>query len=38
MNAQWLVDRRRLRDLLKRRPDWTLQDFADASGRCRAWV
>jgi integrase-like protein len=38
MNAQWVVDRRRLRDLLTLRPDWTLQDFADALGRSRAWV
>jgi len=38
MNAQWVVDRRRLRDLLNLRPDWTLQDFADALGRSRAWV
>ena len=30
MNAQWLVDRRRLRSLLKLRPDWSIQDFADA--------
>ncbi len=38
MNAQWVVDRRRLRTLLDRRPDWTLQDLADAIGRSRAWV
>jgi len=38
MNAQWVVDRRRLRDVLNLRPDWTLQDFADALGRSRAWV
>jgi transposase InsO family protein len=38
MNAQWLVDRRRLRSLLKLRPDWSIQDFADALGRSRAWV
>jgi transposase InsO family protein len=38
MNAQWVVDRRRLRSLLDRRPDWTLQDLADAVGRSRAWV
>jgi transposase InsO family protein len=38
MNAQWVVDRRRLRSLRDRRPDWTLQDLADAIGRSRAWV
>lgn len=38
MNAQWVVDRRRLRSLLDIRPDWTLQDFADAIGRSRSWV
>jgi len=38
MNAHWVVDRRRLRDVLNLRPDWTLQDVADALGRARAWV
>ena len=38
MNAQWGVDRRRLRTLLDIRPDWTLQDLADAVGRSRSWV
>lgn len=38
MNAQWVVDRRRLRTLLDLRPDWTLQDLADAIGRSRSWV
>jgi transposase InsO family protein len=38
MNAQWVVDRRRLRTLLELRPDWSLQDFADAIGRSRSWV
>ena len=38
MNAQWLVDRRRLRSLSTLRPDWSIQDFADALGRSRAWV
>jgi hypothetical protein len=38
MNAQWLVDRTRLRSLLKLRPNWSIQDFADALGRSRAWV
>ena len=38
MNAQWVVDRRRLRTLLSIRPDWTLQDLADAIGRSRSWV
>jgi len=38
MNTQWVVDRGRLRSLLKLRPDWSLQDFADALGRSRAWV
>ena len=38
MNVQWVVDRRRLPTLLDRRPDWTLQDLADAIGRSRAWV
>jgi len=38
MNAQWLVDRQRLRSLLEIRPDWTLQDLADALGRSLSWV
>ena len=38
MNAQWLVDRRRLGSLLGLHPDWTLQDLADAIGRSRSWV
>ena len=38
MNAQWLVDRTRLRDLLAVHPDWTKQDCADALGRSLAWV
>src|SRR6185436_705827 len=38
MNAQWVVDRRRLRTLLGLRPDWSLQDLADAVGRSRSWV
>ena len=38
MNAEWLVDRQRLRALLDRHPDWTVQDFADALGRSRSWV
>jgi len=38
MNPQWLADRTRLRNLLDLRPDWSLQDFADAIGRSRSWV
>jgi transposase InsO family protein len=38
MNTQWLVDRTRLRSLLTLRPNWSIQDFADALGRSRAWV
>ena len=38
MNAQWVADRGRLRSLLKLRPDWNIQDFADALGRSCAWV
>lgn len=38
MNAQWLADRTRLRDLLALHPDWTKQDCADALGRSLAWV
>ncbi len=38
MNAQWVVDRQRLRTLRGLRPDWTLQDLADAIGRSRSWV
>jgi transposase InsO family protein len=38
MNAQSVVDRTRLRSLLEVRPDWSLQDFADALGRSRSWV
>jgi transposase InsO family protein len=38
MDAQWVVDRRHLRTLHALRPDWTLQDLADALGRSRTWV
>src|SRR5690349_14125116 len=38
MTAQWVADRSRLRSLLDLRPDWSLQDFADAIGRSRSWV
>jgi hypothetical protein len=38
MDAQLIVDRRRLRDLLALRPEWKLQDFADALGRSLSWV
>jgi transposase InsO family protein len=38
MDPQWMVDRTRLRSLHHKRPDWTLQDLADAIGRSRAWV
>jgi Integrase core domain len=38
MNAEWVVDRRRLRSLLRVRPDWRVQDLADAVGRSRSWV
>jgi transposase InsO family protein len=38
MDAQWIVDRHRLRCLLDIRPDWKIQDFADAIGRSRSWV
>lgn len=33
MDAQLMADRRRLRSLLEIRPDWKLQDLADAIGR-----
>jgi transposase InsO family protein len=38
METQWIVDRQHLRQLLQAHRDWTLQDFADAVGRSRAWV
>ena len=38
MEAQWVADRLRLRTLLATRPDWTLQDLADAVGRSLSWV
>jgi hypothetical protein len=38
MDPQLIVDRRRLRDLLDLRPEWKLQDFADALGRSLSWV
>jgi len=38
MDAQLMVDRRRLHTLLDTRPDWKLQDFADALGRSLSWV
>lgn len=38
MDAQLIVDRRRLRCLLDTRPDWKLQDLADAIGRSLSWV
>jgi hypothetical protein len=38
MEAQWIADRQRLRHLLISRPDWSLQDYADAIGRSVSWV
>lgn len=38
MEKQWVADRQHLRTLLARRPDWTKQDLADATGRSLAWV
>jgi transposase InsO family protein len=38
MEAQWLVDRQHLRQLLQAHSEWTLQDYADAVGRSHAWV
>lgn len=38
MQAQWIADRQRLRRLLISQPDWTLQDYADATGRSVSWV
>jgi hypothetical protein len=38
MEAQLLLDRRRLRDLLALRPEWKQKDFADALGRSLSWV
>lgn len=38
MEEEWLADRQHLRHLLQTRPDWTLQDLADATGRSLAWV
>jgi hypothetical protein len=33
MEAQWVVDRLHLRNLLTTQPDWTLHDVAHAVGR-----
>ena len=38
MEAQSVADRYRLRTLLVSRPDWRLQDLADAIGRSLSWV
>jgi hypothetical protein len=38
IDRQLIVDRRGLRDLLAERPEWKLQDFANAIGRSLWWV
>jgi hypothetical protein len=38
MEEQWLVDRAKLRRLLKEHPDWSNRQYAEAIGRCRKWV
>ena len=38
MEEHWLADRTTLRMLLRRQPQWTLQDLVEAVGRSRSWV
>ncbi len=38
MDAQWYADRTYLRTLLQTQPQWTLQDYADATQRSLGWV
>jgi hypothetical protein len=38
MEAQWVADRARLRELLQRQPSWTNQQLADTIGRSVTWV
>ena len=38
MEAQWIIDRAKLRELLQTHPEWTNRQYAEATGRCRKWV
>ena len=38
MEEEWIANRTMLRTLLRTQPHWTLQDFADATGRSLSWV
>ena len=38
MEEQWIIDRAKLHRLLREKPHWTNQQYADACGRCRSWV
>lgn len=38
MEAQWIADRQHLQQLLQIQPEWTRQDFAEATGRSLGWV
>ena len=38
MEEQWVIDRARLRELLRQQPEWSTKRYAEAVGRCRKWV
>lgn len=38
MEAQWIIDRGYLRQLMVDHPEWTNRQYADEVGRCRKWV
>ncbi len=38
MEAEWVVDRAKLRQLLHKQPNWSVRKYAQAVGRCRKWV
>lgn len=38
MDEQWVVDRARLRLLLRQHPEWTTRQLMDATGRSEGWV
>lgn len=38
MEEQWVIDRTRLRELLKKHPDWTKRQLAKEVGRSISWM
>ena len=38
MEERWYADRGRLRELLRRHPDWSKREFARELGRSLGWV